>query len=407
MRQYLDMLQHIRTNGKYKLDRTGVGCYSVFGYQLRFNLQEGFPLVTTKKLYHRAIVHELLWFLRGSTDNKELEAVNVKIWDDWAQKEDDFEMVRLSEYDRVVAGAELHGLTTIELQDRITNGWREAASTAKVAAMGRDEKMQSCLEFGHALLDEMNVPRERKRIIKARGELGPIYGKQWRSWRGADGRVHDQIANAIELLKTDPASRRNVISAWNVGELDQMHLNPCHALFQFYAEELTSDERVDLYNAKVNQERAAYEKDRDVLDFEMIRWAFQAKGTNTAWTGETIGELLDSNQIPKHRLSCQLYQRSADSFLGVPFNIASYALLTHMIAQVCNMAVGDFVHTFGDLHIYANHLEQVELQLSREPLPLPKLELNASIADINDFTFDDIKIVGYESHPAIKADVAV
>lgn len=264
MQQYLDLLQHILANGVHKSDRTGTGTQSVFGYQMRFDLAKGFPLVTTKKLHVKSIIHELLWFLKGETNIAYLKENNVRIWDEWA-----------------------------------------------------DEK----------------------------GDLGPVYGKQWRSWQGADGKVTDQISDLIKQIKTAPDSRRLIISAWNVADLPQMALMPCHALFQFY--------------------------------------------------------------VANGKLSCQLYQRSADVFLGVPFNIASYALLTMMIAQVCGLQPGEFIHTFGDVHIYSNHMEQVKEQLSRQPFPLPQMKLNPQVKDIFDFTYEDFTLETYQSHPAIKAPVAV
>ena len=264
MKAYLDFLQHVLDNGQDKADRTGTGTRSVFGYQMRFNLADGFPLVTTKKLHLRSIIHELLWFLKGDTNIAYLKDNKVSIWDEWAD---------------------------------------------------------------------------------ANGDLGPVYGKQWRSWQGADGQVIDQIAWLVDEIKRNPDSRRLIVSAWNVGELKDMALMPCHCLFQFY--------------------------------------------------------------VADGKLSCQLYQRSADIFLGVPFNIASYALLTHMIAQVCGLGVGDFVHSFGDAHIYRNHFEQAQEQLSRTPGKLPALKLNPDVSDLFAFTFDDIEITGYEPQAAIKAPVAV
>ena len=264
MQAYLDLLRHVLEHGVDKSDRTGTGTRSVFGYQMRFDLQAGFPLVTTKKLHLRSIVHELLWFLKGETHIGYLREHGVTIWDEWAD---------------------------------------------------------------------------------ANGELGPVYGKQWRRWATPDGRVIDQIAEVIERIRRDPDSRRLVVSAWNVAEIPEMALAPCHALFQFY--------------------------------------------------------------VANGRLSCQLYQRSADIFLGVPFNIASYALLTHMVAQVCDLGVGDFVHTLGDAHLYSNHLEQARLQLTRAPLPLPTLKLNPDVRSIDGFRFEDIVVAGYQSHPAIKAPIAV
>jgi thymidylate synthase len=273
MQQYLDLLQHILDRGVEKSDRTGTGTTSCFGYQMRFDLQNGFPLVTTKKLHVKSIIYELLWFLKGETNIRYLKEHGVSIWDEWA-----------------------------------------------------DEN----------------------------GELGPVYGKQWRRWTGADGKVVDQITDLIKQIKTNPDSRRLIVSAWNVADLPKMALMPCHVLFQFY---ITP---------------SALER---------------AGGRST--------------------LSCQLYQRSADVFLGVPFNIASYALLTMMIAQVCDLAPGEFIHTFGDVHIYSNHIEQVKLQLSRTPYSLPIMRLNPQVKNIFDFEFEDFTLENYQSHPAIKAPVAV
>jgi thymidylate synthase len=264
MRAYLDLVQHILDHGVDKSDRTGTGTRSVFGYQMRFDLSEGFPMVTTKKLHLRSIIHELLWFLNGDTHIGYLQDNGVRIWNEWADEE---------------------------------------------------------------------------------GNLGPVYGHQWRSWTGADGRTHDQIAWVQNEIRTNPDSRRLIVSAWNVGDLDKMALMPCHSLFQFY--------------------------------------------------------------VAEGKLSCQLYQRSADVFLGVPFNIASYALLTCMMAQSTGLQPGDFVHTFGDAHLYSNHFEQARLQLTRDPFPLPTLKLNPERTSVFDFTFDDIEIEGYESHPHIKAEVSV
>jgi thymidylate synthase len=264
MIQYHDLLRLVLEQGKTKRDRTGVGTLSVFGAQARFDVSEGFPLLTTKKLHLKSIIHELLWFLRGETNVKSLNERGVTIWDEWADAE---------------------------------------------------------------------------------GNLGRIYGAQWRNWRGADGRCVDQIQGVIEQIKTNPHSRRLVVSAWNPAELDQMALPPCHALFQFFVQE--------------------------------------------------------------DQLSCQLYQRSADIFLGVPFNIASYALLTMMVAQVCGLKPGDFIHTFGDLHLYSNHLEQARLQLTREPRPLPVMKLNPAVKNILEYRYEDFELVGYDPHPAIKAPIAV
>lgn len=264
MKQYLSLLEHILENGADKSDRTGTGTRSVFGHQMRFDLQEGFPMLTTKKLHLKSIIYELLWFIKGDTNVKYLQENGVRIWNEWA-----------------------------------------------------DEN----------------------------GDLGPVYGKQWRRWERPDGSTVDQLKNAIETIKNNPDSRRIIVNAWNAGELNQMALTPCHCLFQFY--------------------------------------------------------------VADGKLSCLLYQRSADTFLGVPFNIASYALLTMMVAQVCELEVGEFVHSFGDVHLYKNHFEQAELQLTREPYKLPKMKLNPDIQDIESFTFEDFTLEGYVTHPHIKAKVSI
>jgi thymidylate synthase len=277
MKAYLDLMRHVRDNGTQKGDRTGTGTKSVFGYQMRFDLSQGFPLVTTKKTHLKSIIHELLWFLQGDTNTRYLKENGVSIWDEWASEN---------------------------------------------------------------------------------GDLGPVYGFQWRNWPSPDGRLIDQISDLVEQIKTRPNSRRLIVSAWNVAELPdesispqenvlngKMALAPCHAFFQFY--------------------------------------------------------------VADGKLSCQLYQRSADIFLGVPFNIASYALLTMMLAQVCDLKVGDFIHTFGDAHLYSNHAEQVETQLAREPLPLPTIKINPNIKNIFDFTFEDFELLGYQCHPGIRAPIAI
>lgn len=264
MKQYLDLLKHVLENGSQRGDRTGVGTISVFGHQMRFDLSQGLPVVTTKKLHLRSIIHELLWFLNGDTNIQYLKDNKVSIWDEWADKN---------------------------------------------------------------------------------GDLGPVYGKQWRRWETADGRVVDQISNVIEQIKNNPYSRRLIVSAWNVGELEKMALAPCHVLFQFY--------------------------------------------------------------VDNGKLSCQLYQRSVDSFLGLPFNAVSYSILTHLVAEQCDLKVGDFVWTGGDVHLYLNHLEQTRLQLEREPYHLPKLEIKRKPTSIFDYKFEDFEIVNYQSHPGISAPIAV
>jgi thymidylate synthase len=264
MKQYLDLMQHVLDNGVQKGDRTGTGTLSVFGHQMRFDLRDGFPLLTTKKLHLKSIIYELLWFLKGDTNVRYLQEHGVRIWNEWAD---------------------------------------------------------------------------------VNGDLGPVYGAQWRSWQAADGNTIDQIARAIEQIKNNPNSRRIIVSAWNVGEVDKMALSPCHALFQFY--------------------------------------------------------------VADNRLSCQLYQRSADIFLGVPFNIASYALLTMMMAQVCDLEYGEFVHTFGDAHLYLNHVEPARSQLQRQPYPLPQIRINPAVKSIDAFQYDDFELINYQSHPHIKAEISV
>jgi thymidylate synthase len=305
MRQYLDLLEDIKSNGVKKSDRTGTGTISVFGRQLRFDLSEGFPAVTTKKLFMRGIIHELIWFLQGSSNIKYLVDNDVHIWDEWPYKHYLIENGK-------------------DVPDSNSEKWKEGikAFTEKIKA---DDK-----------------------FAKKWGELGPVYGYQWRNWPTPDGKHIDQIKNAVETIKKSPDSRRIIVSAWNVADIDEMAksgLPPCHLLFQFY--------------------------------------------------------------VADNKLSCQMYQRSADTFLGVPFNIASYALLTLMMAQVCGLEPGDFVHTFGDTHLYLNHLEQVDEQLSRKSYPLPKMKINPKVKNIDDFKFEDFELVGYESHPAIYAPIAV
>ncbi|MCC6583388.1 MAG: thymidylate synthase [Chitinophagales bacterium] len=293
MQQYQQFLQHILDKGTKKEDRTGTGTVSVFGYQMRFDLKEGFPLVTTKKLHLKSIVHELLWFIAGDTNIQYLCKNGCNIWNDWP-------------YAKYQKSNAYQGETMKEF-------------AAKIA------------------VDDA--------FAKQYGELGPVYGYQWRHWPDGKGGEIDQLSNLIYNLKNNPDSRRHIISAWNVADIEDMTLPPCHSLFQFY--------------------------------------------------------------VIEGKLSCQLYQRSADAFLGVPFNIASYALFTMMIAQVCNLKLGDFVHTFGDAHIYSNHIEQVQLQLSRDPYPLPQLKINPDITSIFDFKYEDFELINYQSHPHIKGEVAV
>lgn len=326
MQQFLNLLKTTLETGVVKSDRTGTGTISIFGHQMRFDLSKGFPLVTTKKCHLKSIIHELLWFLKGDTNVKYLQDNGVRIWNEWALKEDEIEERDLSAPDRV-NHAVMEKYTTMTRMELVT----------KLDTMS--------LENGHAYLDGLGVPRKITKVIKYKGDLGPVYGEQWRSWKGANGETIDQIKDVIHQIKTNPDSRRLIVSAWNVGELDKMALAPCHAFFQFY--------------------------------------------------------------VSEGKLSCQLYQRSVDEFLGLSFNIASYALLTMMIAQVCDLEVGEFVWTGGDCHIYSNHIEQVKLQLTRNPRPLPTMYLNPDVKDIDDFVYSDFELVGYDPHPAIKAPIAI
>ena len=326
MKQFLELVRHVMHNGVEKSDRTGTGTRSVFGYQMRFDLNEGFPLVTTKKTHVRSIIHELLWFLMGDTNVKYLQDNGVTIWNEWAPTEDVVRNYTLSNYLRVAEAVNksLWQGTIEELQ-------------AKLNAMSE--------EAAHAYLDDLGVPRGGSTVVKLKGDLGPVYGKQWRSWPTPDGGYIDQMVRVVNDLKNNPDSRRIIVSAWNVGELDKMALAPCHAFFQFY--------------------------------------------------------------VANGKLSCQLYQRSADCFLGVPFNIASYAMLTHMLAQQCDLEVGEFIWTGGDVHIYSNHFEQVETLLQREPKALPKLHFKRRPESLFDYKYEDFVITGYDPHPPIKAPVAV
>ena len=303
MKQYLDLLQHVLDHGTERLDRTGTGTVGVFGYQMRFDLSEGFPCLTTKKLHLRSIIHELLWFLRGDTNIKYLKDNGVSIWDEWA-----------------------------------------------------DEN----------------------------GNLGPVYGSQWRSWPDGHGGTIDQIANVVKEIKENPYSRRLMVTAWNPAEIEEMALPPCHCLFQFYVEP------------------AAPQVDKLEVD-KLI----SPDGDGVTGHPINLSTYQPINHESRGRLSCQLYQRSADIFLGVPFNIASYALLTMMMAQVCGLEPGEFVHTFGDAHIYKNHLDQVRLQLSREPRPLPTMRINPEVKDIFGFRYEDFTLENYDPHPHIKGEVSV
>lgn len=345
MKQYLEMMQNILDEGHVKGDRTGTGTLSVFGRQMRFDLRKGFPLVTTKKLHLRSIIHELLWFLSGDTNTKYLEDNGVTIWREWQDENGNL--------------GPLYG-----------EQWRR----------WKDVKL---------------VPKKNAALLEKLQDAGYVdYGDADDGSQMFDARVllklHDQISKVIDQLRNDPDSRRIIVSAWNVGELDQMALAPCHAFFQFYTHELSIDERLDWFEKNLPDQ------------FNDSRFSNEAVADDAVFHVE-----MDALEIPRRILSCQLYQRSADFFLGVPFNIASYALLVHMVAQQVNMVPGDFIWTGGDTHLYSNHLEQAKLQLTREPLPLPKLIIKRKPESIFDYKFEDFEIVGYRSHEKISAPVAI
>lgn len=345
MKQYLEMMQNILDEGHVKGDRTGTGTLSVFGRQMRFDLRKGFPLVTTKKLHLRSIIHELLWFLNGDTNTKYLEDNGVTIWREWQDENGDL--------------GEIYGAQ-----------WRR----------WKDVKL---------------VPKKNATLLEKLQDAGYAdYGDADDGSQMFDARVllkeHDQIQTVMGQLRNDPDSRRIIVSAWNVGELDQMALAPCHAFFQFYTRELSIDERLDWFEKNLPDQ------------FNDSRFSNEAVADDAVFHVE-----MDALEIPRRILSCQLYQRSADFFLGVPFNIASYALLVHMVAQQVNMVPGDFVWSGGDVHLYSNHLEQAKLQLTREPLPLAKLVIKRKPESIFDYKFDDFEIQDYVSHDPIKAPVAI
>lgn len=376
MKQYQDLINYILENGVEKKDRTGTGTLSVFGYQMRFDLRKGFPLVTTKKTHLRSIIHELLWFLKGETNTQYLTDNGVTIWDEWALPEDEYAEYRMSNADRM-AHAITEGL------------WVEGGSTLQAKLNHLGEKA------GNEFLDSLGVPREERYVTRKKGDLGPVYGKQWRNWDCSSRRSMmqgttesiDQIQNAIDLLKNDPDNRRIIVSAWNVADLDKMALAPCHAFFQFYSHELSAEKRLEWFKENV----------------PMMKRLRNMVYSNS----EELHKVMDENKVPRRVLSCQLYQRSCDTFLGLPFNIASYAMLIHMIAQQVNMIPGELIWTGGDTHLYSNHMDQVKELMTREPRKLPTLKIVRDVPSINDYTFHDFEVTGYDPHPAIKAPVAI
>lgn len=379
MQQYHDMLRHILTVGVQKGDRTGTGTISTFGHQLRFDLKEGFPLVTTKKVHLKSIIHELLWFLSGNTNAQYLQDNGVGIWDEWAAPEDVYEEERLSVSERVA----LYAQETGETVRNVEHLYRESPDglTSKMAARG--------------------IPTTRRVLIKKKGDLGRVYGAQWRDWIGPNGEHIDQITKVIDRLKTDPDCRRLIVTAWQPAEIEKMALPPCHLYFQFWTRELSKGERIDWINANLPAEA---ERVKNTLMAEVEADKFV---NNDAGLIQRNYELYDEVDAPRRAISCNFVMRSTDSFLGAPFNIASYALLTMMIAQVVNMVPEELVFTGNDVHIYTNHLEQVGLQLSREPRALPRMKINPNVKDIFGFKYEDFELVGYDPHPAIKAPVAV
>lgn len=404
MKQYLDLMSAIMTFGTKRLDRTGTGTIGLFGAQMRFDLKNNqFPLVTTKKVFTRGIIEELLWFLRGSTNNEELAALNVHIWDGWALKEDVVDERRLEGYELAAKYADVMKITLTDARGRLQR------------ATNLDG-----MDAGIKMITDAGIELTEKTVKALKGELGPIYGKQWRAWEAPGGRRIDQIAEVIEILKTKPHSRRMVVTAWNPADLPDESISPqenvingrqslasCHCLFQFDTRPLTAQERTQ-----------AFEKAGGSFPALTALYAEFETGLHTADTGVEVNERLAALDIKVHEihdligtakygLSCQLYQRSCDYFLGVPFNIASYALLTAMIAQVVNMVPDEFIWTGGNVHIYSNHFAQVEEQLSREELPGPTLWLNPAIKNIDDFRLEDIEIRDYQSHATIKAPVSV
>lgn len=400
MKQYLDLLQKVLETGTERQDRTGTGTIGLFGAQMRFDLREGFPLVTTKRVYWHGVVSELLWFLRGATNAAELQKEGVHIWDAWAVMDPVYYETPLSGDDRLSLFFKMYPEVDV------------AGKMEEFKRMSREELI--------ATLDMAGVPITHRQALIDSGELGPIYGRQWRSWMGVRKGAIDQIANVIEGLKSNPYSRRHIVSAWNPDDLPSeslspqenvingnMALAPCHCLFQFHVTPMTLLERIALFterhgtNTHLDGLYAEYE-----ANLHTCETGVEAAERTDAVNAQ-VEAILNVAGIPDKKLSCQLYQRSADLVLGVPFNIASYALLTHMVAQACDMGVGEFIWTGGDVHVYKNHLDQVKEQLQREPRALPTLKLNPFVRDVFEFKHVDIAVFGYDPHPAIKASVAV
>lgn len=417
---YLAFLADILDNGRYKQDRTKTGTWSVFGRQLRFDLQKGFPLVTTKQCHLRSIIHELLWFLKGDTNIGYLNDNGVGIWDEWAVNLDDVTARSLGVQERVdiLYGKINSQKERIDIRNKIL---LEMGVDGKEGSPElTDVNVDIYLDKIHAELDRMGAAKYGTIPGVQPGDLGPIYGEQWTRWKNPDGTTINQIQYVIDSLLNNPDSRRILVTGWNPSVLPdesvspkqnvlngKQALPPCHTLFQFYAEELTLSERNDYVLSERNQDSSLTEANEEFKRFLAANVPYPITGEFSEELTDMIKDWHDKAGTPKHRLSCQLYQRSADSFLGVPFNIASYALLTMMVAQITNMVPGDYIHTFGDAHIYSNHVAQVKEQLSRLPFAAPKMLLNKSVTRLDDFKYEDFTLIGYQSHPAIKGKVAI
>lgn len=396
MKQYLELMQYILDNGVEKKDRTGTGTISIFGAQMRFDLRRGFPLVTTKKCHLPSIVHELLWFLNGDTNTKYLKDNGVSIWDEWAQPCDkiDVQATAANLIDANYRAIDIAGL----LEEAKTK--YDVDLEADDAEAIREYIKRYCADQDATdpLWRGSNHSKTADDYIvyaKLKGDLGPVYGKQWRDWVGPNGEHHDQIANVLNQLRNDPDSRRIIVSAWNVADLDKMALAPCHAFMHFYTRELNHGERCQwLYDNAADE--------YDELGEAIAKLPEDERDA-------AIQQVFEQQGVPKRELSLQLYARSQDYFLGTPFNIASYALMVHFVARCVGMAVGDFVWTGGDVHLYSNHLEQARLQLTRRPKPLPRFFwVSPTIhTDPKDIKPTDFDIVGYDPYPGIKAPVAV
>lgn len=418
MQQYLDLVRKLLEEGKYKEDRTGTGTYSVFGAQMRFNLSEGFPLLTTKHTHIKPIIHELLWFLRGETNIRYLKENGVNIWDQWVKPgTEEYRPMTNEEMKAAIIKADRNLGSNPNREYKFTQLEEDKPILCEICCSPNDNfieikyKQQGGLEEIYSGLHGGKEPK-----VLVAGELGPVYGSQWRSWPAPNGETIDQISNLIEMIKKNPDSRRLIVSAWNPAEVDNMALPPCHSLFQFYSFDRDwSDIVVDLIDSDVviDGEYAIDHHRRVTEDMKSLIWVngWEKTEDNEGYRHPDYRkisfEIAQKYGIPTRKLSCQLYQRSADTFIGLPYNIASYSLLTMMLAQVTNHVPGDFVWTGGDCHLYSNHIEQTKLMLSGESYPFPTMTLNPEIKDIFDFKYEDFTLKNYKSNPHIPAPVAV